>query len=124
MSNDPTRMNNDPTGMSDDPTRKHNDPTRMRNQPALTTSTGKEWLIVGALFAAISIGVLIPMTLLPPAGVALAGAIAVGALYLVMVATRLLAQKWRLRLMAAEMLLMAVAALGAVYVVAATGATP
>lgn len=98
------------------------DPTRVRNQPALTTSTGTVWLIVGGLFAAISLVTLILLIELPPPGVALTAAIAVGALYLAMVATRLLATRHRLRLLAAEMLLMAAVALGATLIIAANAA--
>jgi hypothetical protein len=91
------------------------DPTKVRNQPALTTSTGKEWLIVGGLFAAISIAVLIALDSPAPA-------IAVGVLYLVMILTQLKAPKHKLRLLAAEMLLMAAIALGATLIVAANAA--
>lgn len=89
------------------------DPTLVRNQPALTTSTGKEWLIVGGLFAAIAIAVLVVLE-------SYVAAIVVGALYLAMIATQLKAPKHKLRLLAAEMLLMAAVALGAVLIVAAS----
>jgi hypothetical protein len=96
------------------------DPTRITNQPALTTSTGRIWLIVGGLFTAISLGVLIPLTTLPPPGVALAAAIVVAGLYLGMIVVRLTVSPGRLRLgmLAIGMLGIAVVALGAVLVVA------
>src|SRR5687767_7200098 len=96
------------------------DPTRIRNQPALTTSNGRIWLIVGGLFTVISLAVLIPMTRLEPAGVALAAAISIGLLYLFMVATRLWVRPGRVRLalMAIAMLAIAIIALASVIIVA------
>src|SRR3954471_13414203 len=96
------------------------DPTLVRNQPALTTSSGRIWLIVGGLFTAIALAVLIPMTTLPPQGVALAAAIVIGVLYLGMIAARLAIRPGRLRLglMATGMLAIAVISLGAVLIVA------
>ena len=98
------------------------DPTRVRNQPSLTTSTGRSWLIVGGLFTAIALGVLIPMTQLPPAGVALTAAIVDVILYAGMVAARLLVPASRLRLrlglMATALLAIAAVSLGAVFAVA------
>jgi hypothetical protein len=96
------------------------DPTRMREQPALTTSSGAIWLIVGGLFAAISLGVLVPMTFLPAGGgIALGAAIAVAALYVAMIVMRLAVRgRRRLQLMAAAMIVMAVVALVAVWLVA------
>lgn len=99
------------------------DPTRIREQPALTTSSGAVWLIVGGLFTAISLAVLVPMTALPPEGVAFGAAVAIGALYAGMVATRLLVPPGRRRLgmLAIGMLLIAGIALVAAAVVAASG---
>ena len=96
------------------------DPTRIRNQPALTTSNGRIWLIVGGLFAAISLAVLVPMTALEPRGVALTAAIIDVVLYLGMLAARLFVRPGRLRLglMAVAMLAIAAVSLVAVYVVA------
>lgn len=94
------------------------DPTKVRNQPALTTSTGKEWLIVGGLFAAIAVALLVALTALDSR--ALTAAIAVAALYAAMIATHLVAKRHKLRLLAAEMLLMAAIALAATLIVAAT----
>ena len=98
------------------------DPTRIRNQPALTTSTGRIWLIVGGLFTAISLGVLIPMTALEPRGIALAAAIADVVLYLVIVAARLFIGPGRRRLgvMAIALLVIAAVSLTAVLIVAGT----
>jgi hypothetical protein len=92
----------------------------MRNQAALTTSSGRIWLIVGGLFAVVALAVLIPMTALPPSGVALGAAIAVAALYIGMVVARLAVGPGRLRLalMAAAMLGIAAVALIAAVVVA------
>ena len=96
------------------------DPTRVREQPSLTTSSGTIWLVVGGLFAAISLVVLIPMTALAGGGVALAAVVGVAVLYVGMVVTRLVARPGRRRLavLAWAMILMAVVALGAVIIVA------
>ncbi|MCU1413730.1 MAG: hypothetical protein JWN80_1070 [Microbacteriaceae bacterium] len=75
-----------------------NDPTRLTNQPALTTSTGRSWLIVGGLFTAIALGVLIRLTVLPPVGVALVAAIVVAVLYLGMLVVRFTVHPGRRRL--------------------------
>jgi hypothetical protein len=85
------------------------DPTRVREQPSLTTSTGAIWLIVGGLLTAIALAVLIPMSSLPPRGLALVAAIAIAALYVAMVITRLAvpAGRRRLGMLAAGMLLIA-----------------
>jgi hypothetical protein len=96
------------------------DPTRVREQPALTTSTGAIWLIVGGLFAVVSLGVLLPMATLPGGTVAVVAAIIVAALYLGMVIVRLAVPPGRRRLsvLAIAMLTIAVVALGAVLIVA------
>jgi len=85
------------------------DPTLIRNQPSLTTSSGLIWLVVGGLFAAISIVVLAFLVDLQPAGLALGGIIATVVLYLAMIVVRLVVArpKLRLGLLATAMLLMA-----------------
>jgi hypothetical protein len=96
------------------------DPTRIRNQPALTTSTGRIWLLVGGLFTAISLGVLIPMTALEPRGLALVATVIDLVLYAVIVAARLFIGPGRRRLgvMAIALLAIAAVSLAAVYIVA------
>ena len=91
--------------MSTDPV----DPTRVREQPSLTTSTGAIWLIVGGLFTAIALAVLIPMTALPPRGLALVAAVGIAVLYAGMVVVRLIvpAGRRRLGMLATGMLLIA-----------------
>lgn len=98
------------------------DPTAVREQPALTTSTGAIWLIVGGLFAAVSLGVLIPMATLPGGTVAVVAAIVVATLFLGMVIARFAIPPGRRRLgtLAATMLLIAAVALGGVLIVAAS----
>lgn len=98
------------------------DPTRVREQPSLTTSTGAIWLVVGGLFTAIALAVLIPMVALPPTGLALAGAVAIALLYVGMVVVRLVVPpgRRRLGLLATGMLLIAGAALVVTFVVAAS----
>ena len=106
--------------MTPDPEPAGADPTRVREQPALTTSTGAIWLIVGGLFAVVSLGVLIPMAALPGGTVAVVAAILVAALYLGMVVVRFAvpSASRRLGMLAVGMLLIAVVALGAVLLVA------
>lgn len=96
------------------------DPTKIRNQPALTTSTGRIWLIVGGLFTAIVVAVLIPMTALEPAGVALTAIVADVLLYLAIVAARVFCAPGRARLavMAVALLASAGISLAAVLIVA------
>jgi hypothetical protein len=85
------------------------DPTLIRNQPSLTTSSGLIWLVVGGLFAAISIVVLAFLVDLQPVGLALGGIVATVALYLSMILVRLFVARPQLRLglLATAMLLMA-----------------
>lgn len=99
------------------------DPTALREQPALTSSTGAIWLIVGGLFVAVSLGVLIPMSTLPNGTVAVVAAILIALLYAGMLITKFATPPGRRRLgaLATGMLLIAAIALGAVLVVA-TGA--
>lgn len=78
---------------------KNSDETRVANQPALTTSTGRSWLVVGGLFTAIALALLIAMTPLPPPGVALVASIVIGVLYLAMLVVRFLVGPGRRRLM-------------------------
>lgn len=98
------------------------DPTAIREQPALTTSTGAIWLIVGGLFVAIALGVLIPMTTLPSGIVALVASTVVALLYLGMLVARFAIPPGRRRLgvLATAMLLIAAVTLGAVLIVAAS----
>ena len=99
------------------------DPTRIRNQPALTTSTGRIWLIVGGLFTAISLGVLIPMTALEPRGVALVAAVVDVVLYLVIVGARLFIAPGRRRLGVMAIALLAIAAVSLTGVLIVAGTT-
>ncbi|NEM90115.1 hypothetical protein [Galbitalea soli] len=94
---------------------------RVRDQPALTTSTGRSWLILGGLMALIAIGVMVPMIALDPPGVAVAGCCVVVALYTAMVITRINARPGRgmLAALAALMIGIAGVALLCVVIVAA-----
>lgn len=96
------------------------DPTLVRNQPSLTTSTGRSWLIVGALFTAISLAVLLPMTALEPRGVALTAAILDVVFFAGMLAARFTTApgRRRLALMAVALLAIAVAPFAAALIVA------
>jgi hypothetical protein len=74
------------------------DPTRVTDQTALTTSSGRSWLVVGALLAALSLGFLFAMRDLEPAGVSAAGIVTIVVLYLAMIAVRFGIARLRLRL--------------------------
>ena len=99
------------------------DPTRVTQQPALTFSTGRIWLVVGGLFTAIALAVLIPQTVagLAPRGVALAAAVVDVLLYVGMVVVRLVVPVTRLRLrltlLAVGLLAIAAVSLAAVLIV-------
>jgi hypothetical protein len=98
------------------------DPTRVVNQPSLTTSSGAIWLIVGGLFTAIALAVLIAMAIgdFQPTALPLVAAILVAALYLGMVIAGLTMPPGRVRLavMAICLLASALIALATVLVVA------
>ena len=89
------------------------DPSRIGLQPALTTSTGRSWLIVGGLFTVIALAVLLPMTWMPPAGVGLGASITVAVLYIAMVVVRLIVGRGpqRLRLLAGGLIAIALVSL-------------
>jgi hypothetical protein len=63
------------------------DPTLVRNQPALNTSTGRIWLIMGAVMAVICAGVLL-LQVRNDVGMAVVGALVVALLYAAMVVVR------------------------------------
>lgn len=96
------------------------DPTKVVNQPALRTSNGRIWLIMGGLFAAVT---MIPFGMLIFAGdgrsrvTALASAVLILLLYAAMIICRIAIRPGtiRLRFMAACMLTMAAAALIGVW---------
>ncbi|MFT4123415.1 MAG: hypothetical protein QM635_06255 [Microbacteriaceae bacterium] len=94
--------------------------TRVRDQAPLTTSSGQVWIVVGGVFTAIVAGMLFALASLPPAGLAIAGGVAVLALFAAMVVVRVAVPRGRLRLrlLAAAMLTMALVGLVCVLVVA------
>ena len=104
------------TALPPDP---HTDPTRLTNQPALTTSSGRIWLIVGGLFTAISLGVLIPMVVadLPPRGLPMVAVILDVTLYVAIVIVRLTTPPGRLRLGLMAIALLAIAAISLITVI-------
>ena len=81
----------------------------LTDQPALTTSSGKIWLIAGGILALISSAVLFPMMWLEPPGAALGGIIAVVVLYAAMVVVRVTVHRRRIRLAVLAFLMMAIA---------------
>ena len=106
------------------------DETKVTEQPALTFSTGRIWLVVGGLFTAIALGVLIPQAIagLPPRGVPVVAAIVDVILYAGMVVVRFVVPVTRLRLrlglMAIGMLAIAAVSLAAVLIVGFASGTP
>lgn len=106
------------------------DETKVTEQLALTFSTGRIWLVMGGLFTAIALGVLIPQTIagLPPRGVPLAAAIIDVLLYVAMIVVRFTVPVPRLRrrlgLLAIGMLAIAAVSLAAVLIVGFASGTP
>ena len=74
------------------------DPTRVTDQAALTTASGRTWLVVGGITAAIAVIMLIALRDLRPAGAATTGLVAVVTLFLAMVAVRYGVRPGRVRL--------------------------
>ncbi|MFP3466518.1 hypothetical protein [Leifsonia sp. SIMBA_070] len=97
------------------------DPTRVREQPALTTSSGREWLLLGGLLALVSLAVLLPLSGMHP-DIALVGAGVVLLLLIGMGVVRAAVPRRRARLVTLAVLFgaMAVVALGTVLLVAAS----
>ncbi len=97
------------------------DPTLVRNQPALTSSSGLAWIIVGGILTVTAIAVLAPLIGLGPPGVAVAGIVVLAAIYLVMVVVRFTTAggRFRLGIMAACMIAIAVVGLVAVGMITA-----
>ena len=106
------------------------DETKVTEQPALTFSTGLIWLVVGGVFTAIAIAVLIPQAIagLPPRGVPIAATIVDVVLYAGMVVVRFAVPVTRLRLrlglLAIGMLAIAAVSLAAVLIVGLASGTP
>ncbi|MFF1632852.1 hypothetical protein [Leifsonia sp. NPDC058248] len=96
------------------------DKTRVTSQPALTVSSGREWLVLGGVLGAISLGVLIPLSALH-FDVALVGACLVFLLYVALIIVRVVVRRGRLRLftMAALFGAMAIVALVCTAIAAA-----
>jgi hypothetical protein len=89
---------------------------RVRDQPALTTSSGKSWLILGGILALLSVVVLVTLLGAQPAGVALVGICVTVALYAGMVVVRVNAHPGRGMLGALAALMIAIALVGLVCV--------
>lgn len=75
-----------------------NDPTRMRNQPALTTSSGRIWIVVGAITTVLIAGVMVALWLRLDSTLALVIAILSVALFALMVVVRFSVHRLRQRL--------------------------
>jgi hypothetical protein len=70
---------------------KNDDSTRMSDQPALTTSSGRVWMVVGTVLVVVCVGVLVILLQVNP-GVAITGfvidVVAYAAMWVVRVAVR------------------------------------
>jgi hypothetical protein len=75
------------------------DPTRMRNQPALTTSSGRIWLIVGAIATVLIAVTMIALWVQLDSTFALVVAIVTVGFYAAMLVTRFAVEHRRSRLM-------------------------
>jgi peptidoglycan/LPS O-acetylase OafA/YrhL len=95
---------------------------RVRDQPALTTSSGRSWLLLGGILALIAVVTLVTMLGSQPAGVALIGICVIVALYAAMVIVRVNLHPGRgmLAWLAAMMIAIAVVGLVCVGLIAAT----
>ncbi|WP_173924323.1 hypothetical protein [Agromyces sp. Marseille-P2726] len=74
------------------------DPTRMRNQPALTTSSGRSWLIVGGIATVLITGTMVALWWRLGSTAALVGAIVTVVLFGAMVVVRFTVEHRRRRL--------------------------
>jgi hypothetical protein len=95
--------------------------TRVRDQPALTTASGKSWIVFGGLLTLVSLATLVPLLTLAPVGAAGVGIVLVVFLYGGMLVARGIGPgSPRLSTLAALMSAIAVVALVTVGIVAAT----
>jgi len=105
------------------------DPTRVTSQPALTTASGTSWVVVAALLAAACVFPLSSLLVVDPGPslpVAVATAVAVGALLLTAVVLRFAvpAGRRRLRALAWCVIALAVVALAGLLVCLAIEGAP
>ena len=82
---------------------------KVTQQPALTTASGRTWLIVGGIIAGLSLIFLWFMRELEPLGAATIGMVIVIATYLVMVAVRFGVRAPRVRLWSLALLTLGIA---------------
>lgn len=94
------------------------DPTQMRNQPALTTSSGRIWLVIGGIATVLIVGTLIALWLQLDSTLALMVAVIAAVLYAVMVIARFAVEPLRPRLMALAVLFWVQVLLALVAVIA------
>ncbi|WP_022887508.1 hypothetical protein [Glaciibacter superstes] len=90
------------------------DPTKVRNQPALNRGTGNTWLVIGGIITLLSIIFFAFGLNLHPVGVALAGLLAVVALYAGMLIARFTIRPEPLRLRTLAVLLLAISVIALV----------
>jgi hypothetical protein len=102
-----------------DPSENIGTSPRVRDQPALTTASGRTWIVVGGLLTLVSLLILVPMLLLRPPGAAGVGIVLVLFLYIgMLVSMRIPPGSPRLVTLAVLMIAIAVVALATVIVVA------
>jgi hypothetical protein len=97
------------------------DPTRVRSQPSLTSSTGLIWIVLGAILAAICVGVLLALVPLQPV-TAWVGLTVVVVLFAAMVVLRFAVRRGTRRLTAMASVFGAMALVTLVCVVLIAGA--
>jgi hypothetical protein len=97
------------------------DPTQVRNQPALSTSSGREWLVIGGITAVICIVVLV-FQVSAGAFLALIGAALVVVIYAAMVVVKETVKRPRRRLgiLAALLLTMTLVTMAALLLIVFT----
>lgn len=115
-SSDPQHSDPDDDQVLRDIPGRENDPTLMRNQPALRRSQGLIWIVAGAIFAAVSLVVFLPLTATQPT-LAWAGILIVLGLFAAMLIVRFTVKSHKTRMLTLATLLIATAIAGLVIVV-------
>jgi len=105
-----------PTGRATDPTTRAADPTNVTAQPALTRSTGRRWLVWGAVLGAICVVLFALLVSVEPRA-AITGGVLVVVLYAAMVVVRVAVRPRRARLLTLACLMGAMAVTAVVVLV-------
>lgn len=100
-------------------TNQEPDPNLVRNQPALRRSRGTEWIVVGGIFAAVTVTVLLLTGTVP----GIVGAVVNAAAFVAMVVVRFVAPLQRPRLWTLAILLGVIAVSSLVAILLAIAVT-